>query len=808
MRQLSLGLKKLLLSTAVVCMCATTASAATKQVTVGPGVVFTDVSTGTSNPAVTTINVGDTVVWNWAAGSINHSTTSGTCSGGCAPDGIWDSPTQSSGSFSHTFNTPGTFHYFCRPHQAAMQGMVVVNPPPDFAISVSNPNGGRVSGPIFPSQQTIFDGSFSPVNGYNNTVNLSCIPGATGVPTQCSPNPASAMVSSATPFTIAAGAATPGHYDFGARGTDGTITHSVSGLNFDVVDFGITSPAPSSLTAFPGTTTISTSVNLTAAGNFSGSVSVACGGLPTGAACNFTPPGPYFPTVSTPVTVNLTVTVPAATTLQDYNVVLSAVSATNAGSVTKNQSLTLRIIDFNVAPLAVTAFTGSTSNPTFVNLTAGGTFSGTVALSCSAGLPPGATCGFSPSGPYSPTASTPVTVTLTIAVPVATATQDYNVTLSAVSGGVTKNGGLTLRAVSFAASAFSPTSITIGPGNISNAATTQLTASANFTGVVTLACTAGLPPGGTCNSTPSVVSSFPSSASVRASVPTNTAAGAYTLTITAAGALNGAMSNQTLPLTLNVPTPDFSLGTPSPATVTMINNSFSQPVTVLITPLNFSGTVTLGCGNLPTGVTCLFSPATSLNVNGSPSSFAVVFAANGATPNSYAGITITGTATINGTPATRSISLTQLNVTSPASSTTITSSVVGANSTTNSTLINVGDPNLSITVTVNNTGVPYSAAVWEVSFSSPVVLVASSNPNCSQILPTVISCNIGDVPVGNGNAYSFKVAPLFGRSVLAQSLVTSPTVGSTNLAGNQAQAAAIQVRPRPLARRGLVPKTP
>jgi plastocyanin len=34
----------------------------------------------------------------------------------------------SSGSFSHTFMTAGSFPYFCLVHGSAMTGMVVVNP--------------------------------------------------------------------------------------------------------------------------------------------------------------------------------------------------------------------------------------------------------------------------------------------------------------------------------------------------------------------------------------------------------------------------------------------------------------------------------------------------------------------------------------------------------------------------------------------------------------------------------------------------------------------------------------------------------
>lgn len=702
-----LALKRLL-TVAMVCVGLTAAHGATRHVNVGQGGLnFVDTSSGNST---TTINVGDTVQWDWVGGG--HSTTSGTCGGSsCSQDGIWNSGVMSGGSFSHTFNTAGTFHYFCLPHGTlGMTGTVIVNapPPPDFTIAVSNSNSGTVAGPIFPSQQTVFNGTLSPINGYNNTVNLSCTQASPSLPSPCTSSPASPMVSTATPFAITAGSSSVGHYTFSAQGTDGTNTHTASGLSFDVVDFGIAAPA-SAVTVFSPTSgtanSSSTTVSLTGAGAFNGSVALSCSsGIPAGASCGFTPAGPYMPTAPNPVSVTITITVPAGTTAQDYNVTLSAMSSTGAGPVTKTQLLTLHVVQFNAA-------------------------------------------------------------------------------------------------------AFSPTSVAIGPGNVSNSATSQLTASANFSGTVTLACTAGLPAGGACNLMPNPVSTFPSSTSLTASVPPDTAAGTYNLTITATGSMSGLSSNQTLPLMLNVPPPGFTLGAPSPASVSMVDHSFSQPVTMAITPVNFSGVVNLGCGNLPPGVTCLFSPSSTLSLSAA-SNVAVVFESNGAAANTSTNITITGSATINGTPINQSVGLTQLAITSPGTSTTITSSIAGLNSATGGTLTNVGDPNLVFTVTVNNNGSVYSAALWEIDFSGPVALIASSNPNCRQTIATAITCNVGDIPATSGNQYSFNVAPLFGRSVLAQSLVTSPTVGSTNLAGNQAQAAAIQVRPRPLARRGLVPKTP
>lgn len=97
---------------------------ATVDVGQGGGIVFVDQQSGNGT---TTIRAGSTVTWVWVSGT--HSTTSGTCpmNGGlCNPDGLWDSGIGSNMMFSHTFMTPGTFHYFCRVHESMMQGIVVV----------------------------------------------------------------------------------------------------------------------------------------------------------------------------------------------------------------------------------------------------------------------------------------------------------------------------------------------------------------------------------------------------------------------------------------------------------------------------------------------------------------------------------------------------------------------------------------------------------------------------------------------------------------------------------------------------------
>ncbi|MQF48788.1 hypothetical protein FIM08_02655 [SAR202 cluster bacterium AC-647-N09_OGT_505m] len=67
-------------------------------------------------PMTVSVGVGETATWNFAQGI--HTTT------GIGSES-WSSGNKSSGSFSHTFNTAGTFHYMCNLH-SSMTGTVIV----------------------------------------------------------------------------------------------------------------------------------------------------------------------------------------------------------------------------------------------------------------------------------------------------------------------------------------------------------------------------------------------------------------------------------------------------------------------------------------------------------------------------------------------------------------------------------------------------------------------------------------------------------------------------------------------------------
>jgi plastocyanin len=103
--------------TSLLILCPGVASGTTVTVTVGNGgFVFT--------PSSVTIHPGDTVQWTWS--SSGHSSTSGSPG---MPTGLWDSGILNQGaSFMHTFNTAGSFSYYCTPHGACcgMRGTITV----------------------------------------------------------------------------------------------------------------------------------------------------------------------------------------------------------------------------------------------------------------------------------------------------------------------------------------------------------------------------------------------------------------------------------------------------------------------------------------------------------------------------------------------------------------------------------------------------------------------------------------------------------------------------------------------------------
>ncbi|HTC95120.1 MAG TPA: plastocyanin/azurin family copper-binding protein [Terriglobales bacterium] len=409
----------------------------TATVNVGPSnqTKFVDVASGTTT---TTIPVNTTVVWNWM--SSNHSTTSGSCPGGvCTADGKWDSQVNNvPNTFMQVFNQVGTYPYFCSVHGSNMQGTVIVTPPSDYSLIISN-------SPllIFPGQTAAFSGKLTTTNGYNNPVNLSC---GAGHPATCTPAPTSQTPTAAgAGFLVNASDVTPGNYTFNVQGigTDTLQTSHAQSVTLHVVDFNLTAPSPTALTTAVSTnptTTPTAGFQVSASGSFSGTVTLSCSGLPAGASCNFAPSSSlsFSGAGSQPVTVSITV--PGNTAAGVSN---ATISANTAGApAAKTQNITLQVVDFAQglpSPASVPMTQSSVSQPVTFQLAPVNSsgFNAPVTLSCSGVA--NASCTFSPASPVNISGSG---ITETVQVTTnnaAVSTPSLTIQSSATVNGVTLN---------------------------------------------------------------------------------------------------------------------------------------------------------------------------------------------------------------------------------------------------------------------------------------------------------------------------------------------------------------------------------
>lgn len=86
----------------------------------GNGSTSNQVSVGDNffDPSATTVPSGTTVTWTWN-GSGSHNVTFDNTN-------VGNSGTQTSGTFSRTFGSAGTFNYHCTVHGVGMSGTITV----------------------------------------------------------------------------------------------------------------------------------------------------------------------------------------------------------------------------------------------------------------------------------------------------------------------------------------------------------------------------------------------------------------------------------------------------------------------------------------------------------------------------------------------------------------------------------------------------------------------------------------------------------------------------------------------------------
>jgi IPT/TIG domain len=267
-------------------------------------------------------------------------------------------------------------------------------------------------------------------------------------------------------------------------------------------------------------------------------------------------------------------------------------------------------------PTTASAIPGAAATYT-VSVTGFNGFNSAVTLTCSAGLPAGATCAFVP--PSVTATTTPVTSTLTITTSLTTPLGMSNVTVTGTSGVVTHDTPITLTVIpapdfTIAGSALTPASVQAGASatsTITIAALNGLNSAVNLTCAITPAVTAGP----TCGFVPTPITGSGTSA-LTVSTSATTPVGPYTVTVSGT---SGALTHTT-PLAVTVtPGPDFTIAA-SALTPTSVAAGASAASTITIAPLlGFNSAVNLTCSVTPVATripTCSFNPTSVANGSG------------------------------------------------------------------------------------------------------------------------------------------------------------------------------------------------
>ena len=366
-------------------------------------------------------------------------------------------------------------------------------------------------------------------------------------------------------------------------------------------DYQIRISSPT-LTIFP-TQTATFNGTLTALNGYASQVTLSCVGTIVPATCT---PNPSLTIPAPNPGTNFTVT--TAGVVGDYPFNVHAVGS-DPSTLTHDAAVTLHVVDFALsapAPATVSVPQGSNSSVVTLQVTPLGSFSGTVTLSCPAGLPSGATCTFSPSAIVS---NLPATVLLTITTLASTPLGTTSVNISGTTPGAPAPKVRTLTLT-----------VTVPTTDyVINIANTPLSANVNQTGtfngtlktlsgynsVVSLSCGTGAPP--TCTVSPNSLTPTAAGAPFTITVQSNLAQ-TYNFSISGAGTDSAHLAHSAPVAFTSLFT--FTFADSTSAQSIMAGQSATYSLTVTPGPSAFPMPVTFACtpASLPPGARCSFSP--------------------------------------------------------------------------------------------------------------------------------------------------------------------------------------------------------
>ncbi|MBB5062877.1 FG-GAP-like repeat-containing protein [Granulicella mallensis] len=418
----------------------------------------------------------------------------------------------------------------------------------------------------------------TPQYGFSGNVTFSVSGLPSGVTALWTPNP---TTSNSTLILSASNSAKVGQYNLTITGVSGGLTVTTP-LTLGIFAQTFSLFAGSNISLGQGTSTTSY-VSITPQYGFTGNVTLAVSGLPSGVTASFSP----NPTTGTS---GLTLQASSTTAIGQYPLTITGTS----GTQTQTAALTLGVYTptFTFSNFGGITVGQGTSGFGYVEINPEYGFTGNVNLSV-AGLPSGVTASFSPNPS---TGFTTLTVNASSTTPVG----QYPLTVTGTSGTQTASTTLTLGVSSPTFTIYSSGSVDVGQG-------TSITTYANvinqngFTGNVTLSI-AGLPSGVTASFSPNPTTN---SSTLMLTASGTAAIGQYPLIITGTSGSMTATAN----LTLGVHAPTFTVSTPysvtaGQGTTNIINFYVYQEY-------GFTGNVNLSVSGLPSGVTASFSPSST-----------------------------------------------------------------------------------------------------------------------------------------------------------------------------------------------------
>jgi len=407
---------------------------------------------------------------------------------------------------------------------------------PNFTISASPtsvtvPPGTSVSSTI----------TIGYVGGLTGSVSVSASNLPSGVQANFSPSSVNSSGTVSVSFFAQTGTAA-GTTNVTITGTDGSISHTTTIAVTIPGSAGFTLAAsPSSLSITQGSSGTST-ISVTDTGGFTGSVTLATSGLPSGVTASFG----TNPTTSSSI---LTLTASSTATTGAFTVTVTGTS----GSLTATTTIALAVNTrttpgFTLAssPSSLSITQGGSGTST-VSVTDVGGFTGSVTLAAS-GLPSGVTASF---GTNPTTGSSVLTLTASSTATTGSSTVTITGTSGTLSATTTIALTVSVRATPGFTLASSPSSLSINQGS-SGTSTITVTDVGGFTGSVTLAAS-GLPSG--------VTASFGTNPTTGSSVLTLTASSTATTgssTVTITGTSGTLSATTTIALTVGTGTSGFA----------------------------------------------------------------------------------------------------------------------------------------------------------------------------------------------------------------------------------------------------------